>query len=73
MALILSPEVDQHRIEIPPLATSETFTQWRRWRIGAGSPNAKDSVNGASDAVFSDANYSHHNWTLDISKINDRM
>ena len=38
-ALIPPPEADQHQSEISPLATSDTFTQRRRQRIGAGSPH----------------------------------
>ena len=32
-------------------ALSETFTQRTVWRIGAGSPHAKGSVNGATDLL----------------------
>ena len=49
MALTLPPEADQHWSKISPLAASETFTQRRRRRIGAGSLHANGSVNGASD------------------------
>ncbi|XP_036947969.1 transient receptor potential cation channel subfamily M member 7-like isoform X1 [Acanthopagrus latus] len=48
-ALILPPEADQCRSEISPLSTSETFTQRRVRRIGAGSPHANGSVTGARD------------------------
>ena len=42
------PEAYQCRSEISLLIASETFTQRRRWRIGAGSLNSNGSVNGAS-------------------------
>ena len=51
-ALILHPEMDQHWSEISLLSASETFTQRRLRRIGAGSLHAKSSVNGASDNEF---------------------
>ena len=35
--------------KILPLAASETFTQRRMQRIGAGSPHSKGSVNGATE------------------------
>ena len=41
MALILPPEADQRRSEISPLSASETFTQGRERRSGAGYPNEK--------------------------------
>ena len=47
-ALILPPDADQRRSEISSLAASETFTQRRRRRIGARSPHANGSVNGAT-------------------------
>ena len=46
--LILLPEANRHQRIIPPLATSETFTQRRMRRIGAGSLHSKGSVNGAT-------------------------
>ena len=42
-------KADQHLSEISPLTASETFTQRRMRRIGAGSPHAHSSVNGASE------------------------
>ena len=50
--LILPPEVDLHQREISPLASSETFTQRRRRRIGAGSLHPNGSVNGASVTIL---------------------
>ena len=47
-ALILPPEADLRQSEISPLPTSETFTQRTLHRIGAGSPHANSSVNGAN-------------------------
>ena len=47
--LILPPEADQRRSGISPLAASETFTQRMMQNIGAGSPHANSSVNGAAD------------------------
>ena len=47
-ALILTPEVDQCRSKISLLAASDTFTQRRVRRIGAGSPHANSSVNRAT-------------------------
>ena len=46
-ALVLPPMADQHRSDISPLTASETFTQRRRQRTGAGSPHSNGSVNGA--------------------------
>ena len=46
--LILPPEAHQSLSEISPLATYEIFTQRLLWRICAGSPHSKGSVNGAS-------------------------
>ena len=46
--LILPPEADQRRSKISPLSSSETFTQRRVQRIGAGSPYANGSVSWAS-------------------------
>ena len=51
-ALILPPEADQCRSEISPLSTSETFTQRRVRRIGAGSPHANGSVTGARVSMY---------------------
>ena len=51
-ALILPPEADQRWSEISPLSASETFTQGRVQRIGAGSPHANGSVKEASDRVI---------------------
>ena len=53
MALTLPPEAEKHQSEISPLAASETFTQRRRQRIGAESPHANSSVNGATDFLLS--------------------
>ena len=47
-ALILTPEADQCRSKISLLAASDTFTQRRVRRIGAGSPHANSSVNRAT-------------------------
>ena len=47
---MLLPEVDQRCCEISPLAASETFTQRRRQRIGAGSPHPNSSENGAIES-----------------------
>ena len=51
MGVILPPEADQRRSEIPPLSASETLTQRRMRRIGAGSPHANGSVKEASDTA----------------------
>ena len=51
--LVLPPEADQGRSEIS-LNASETFTQRRKWRTGAGSLQA-NSVNGAGDTGDCDA------------------
>ena len=52
-ALILPPEADQHQSEITRLSISESFTQRRVRRIGAGSPHANSSVNGVNDIIQS--------------------
>ena len=44
-------------LEISPLAASETFTQRRRRRTGAGSLHANASVNGATECSHTFAHY----------------